>query len=288
MTQYLTFADASSDFDNAKFVIFGIPFDGTCSFRSGARHAPNKIREASYNFETYMFEHDDDIAKIKFCDAGNTEEFGNAETMTKGVYSYAKNFVNKGKFPIVIGGEHSIAPPAVRCFENIAVISLDAHLDFRNSYLNEMNSHACSTRRISEIVGIHNVVSLGVRSFSLEEKEDAEKMDLKYVNAFEIIEKRGIEKAVKSALKYVKSERIYLTLDMDVIDPSYAPGVSTPEPFGLTPLEVKKAINLLGDQLVGFDLTEVSPPWDNGNTSVLAARIIREIIMVVGRGKGEG
>jgi len=282
MTQYLTFADASEDFDDSKFVIVGVPFDGTSSFRSGARHAPNKIREASYNFETYMFEHGRDIEDIKFYDAGNTDEFGNADTMTKGVHSYVKDLVGKGKFPIMIGGEHSITPPTVRCFENISVLSLDAHLDFRNSYLNERNSHACTTRRISEIVGVQNVVPVGVRSFSFEEKEDSERMGLKFISSFEVFEGRGIERAIKKALKMIESDRIYLTLDIDVIDPSYAPAVGTPEPFGLTPLDIKKAINLLKDKLVGFDLVEVSPPWDHGNTATLAARLIREVILVVG------
>jgi agmatinase len=282
MTQYLTFADAVENIDEARFVLFGVPFDGTSSFRSGARHAPNKIREASYNFETYMFEHDNDICNIKYYDAGNTDEFGNAETMVKEVYGYVKNLVDKGKFPIMIGGEHSITPSAVRCFQNIGVISLDAHLDFRNSYLNEMNSHACSTRRISEIVGIGNIVPVGVRSLSFEEKEDSARMGLKYIDSFEILEGKGIEKAIKTALKNIKNEWIYLTLDIDVIDPCYAPGVGTPEPFGLTPLDIKKAISLLKDKLVGFDLVEVSPPWDQGITSALAARLIREVIMVVG------
>jgi agmatinase len=283
MTQYLTFADSSSSFEESRFVIFGVPFDGTCSFRSGARHAPNKIREASYNFETYMFEHDRDISDIEFYDAGNTDEFGNAETMTKGVHAFAKELVDKGKFPIMIGGEHSITPPVVRCFNDVGVISLDAHLDFRNSYLNERNSHACSTRRISEIVGIPHVVPVGVRSFSLEEKEDGEKLGLKFVNAFDIIGGTGIEKVVKSALNTIGREQIYLTLDIDVIDPCYAPAVGTPEPFGLTPLDVKKVIDLVGERLVGFDLVEVSPPWDHGNTAALAARLIREVIIVAGK-----
>jgi agmatinase len=283
MTQYLTFADSSSSFDDSRFVIFGVPFDGTSSFRSGARHAPNKIREASYNFETYMFEHDSDISDIEFYDAGNTDEFGNAETMTEGVHAFAKELIDKDKFPIMMGGEHSITPPVIRCFNDVGVISLDAHLDFRNSYLNEKNSHACSTRRISEIVGIQNVVPIGVRSFSLEEKEDAEKLGLKFINSFDIIEGLEIEKAVRSALENIGKERIYLTLDIDVMDPCYAPAVGTPEPFGITPLDVKKVIDLLGERLVGFDLVEVSPPWDHGNTSALAARLIREVIMVVGK-----
>jgi agmatinase len=283
MTKYLTFAESSCSFEDARFVIFGVPFDATCSFRSGTRHGPNKIREASYNFETYMFELDKDITDLSICDIGNTDEFGNAETMTKGVHEFAKDIVDRGKFPVMMGGEHSITPPVVRCFENVGVISLDAHLDFRNSYLNERNSHACSTRRISEIVGIQNVVPIGVRSMSLEEKEDADKLGLKFISSFDVVEGTGIGNAVKSALDNIGGERIYLTVDIDVIDPSYAPAVGTPEPFGLTPLDVKKVIDLVGERLVGFDLVEVSPPWDHGNTAALAARLIMEAILVAGK-----
>ena len=282
MSKNLTFADSSCDLEGARFVIFGVPFDATCSFRSGARQGPNKIRESSYNFEPYMFEHAGDVSKVPFCDVGNSEEFGNAESMTKGVYENVKGFVDRGKFPIMLGGEHSITPPAVRCFRDVGVISLDAHMDFRNSYLDERNSHACATRRISEHVGVQNVVPIGVRSFSEEEREDAERMGLAHVSAFELLEGMSIEKAIKTALKHIRSERIYLTLDIDVVDPAYAPAVGTPEPFGLHPYDVKKAIDLLGDRLVGFDLVEVSPPWDHGNTAALAARLVREVLMVVG------
>jgi agmatinase len=283
MTKYLTFAESSSSFEDAKFVIYGVPFDATCSFRSGTRHGPNKIREASYNFETYMFELGRDITDLSICDIGNTDEFGNAETMIKGVHEFAKDIVDNGKFPVMMGGEHSITPPVVRCFENVGVISLDAHLDFRESYLDERNSHACSTRRISDIVGIRNVVPIGVRSMSLEEKKDADKLGLKFISSFDVIEGQGIESAVKSALENIDKEHIYLTVDIDVIDPAYAPAVGTPEPFGLTPLDVKKAVDLLGERLVGFDLVEVSPPWDHGNTAALAARLIIEAMLVAGK-----
>ncbi len=283
MTRYLTFAESHSGFEDARFVIFGVPFDGTCSFRGGTRHGPNKIREASYNFETYMFQLGKDLSDVAMHDMGNTDEFGNAEMMTRGVHEFAKDIVDKGKFPVMMGGEHSITPPVVRCFENVGVIALDAHLDFRNSYLNERNSHACATRRISEIVGVQNVVPIGVRSICLEEKEDADRLGLKFISSFDVIENIGIEKAVKSALKSIGRERIYLTIDIDVVDPAYAPAVGTPEPFGLTPLDVKKVIDLVGERLVGFDIVEVSPPWDLGNTAALAARLIDEAILVAGK-----
>lgn len=273
------FADANSSFNDAKFVIFGVPFDSTSSFRSGSRFAPNRIREASYNFETYLMEHDVDLIDVPIHDAGNLDEYGNVDEMTGAVEDAVKKILPK--FPILIGGEHSLTMGAVKPFKDVSVVFIDAHLDFREEYLGIKNSHACVSRRISEIVGVENVFSIGVRSFSREEKDDAEKLGLKYFSSFDIKEK-GVEKIIRNLnLK----KKIYLSLDMDGVDPSYAPGVGNPEPFGLTPLDVVKCIKILSDRLIGFDIVEVCPPHDNGNTSLLGARIIRDLIGCAGKSR---
>jgi len=273
----LKFADANSSFNDAKFVMFGVPFDSTSSFRSGSRFAPNRIREASYNFETYLMEQDVDLIDIPFHDAGNLDEYGNVDEMTGAVEDAVKKILPK--FPILIGGEHSLTIGAVKTLKNVSVVFIDAHLDFREEYLGIKNSHACVSRRVSEIVGIENVFSIGVRSFSREEKNDAEKLGLKYFSSFDVKEK-GIENIIQNLdLK----EKVYFSLDMDGVDPAFAPGVGNPEPFGLTPLDVVKCIKILSDRLVGFDVAEVCPPYDNGNTSLLGARIIRDLIGCAGK-----
>lgn len=273
----ICFADANASFDDAQFVICGVPFDRTASFRAGARMAPNAIRQASYNFETYLFEHDVDLSDIPMNDLGNVEECGSPDEMVEVVREIAKRIVNAGKFPVFVGGEHTTTIPVVEAFDDIGVISIDAHLDYRPEYLGVKYSHACVTRRISEHVGIENVLVFGVRSISTEERGD--KMP-DYIDAF-TIHKEGVEKAFRRAARMMEKERVFLTLDIDGIDPAFAPGTGTPEPFGLTPLEVKKCINMLGKRMVGFDITEVSPPYDEGNTAALAARMMREAIAVV-------
>jgi agmatinase len=277
----LLFADASSTLDDSDFAIFGVPFDGTSSFRSGAAEAPDQIREASHNFETFKFEHGEDIESIKYCDLGDLEEFQSVDQMLQRVEAFSKDLVEKNKFPIALGGEHSISPAIVKSFEDIGVISLDAHLDFRNEYEGVKNSHACSTRRISDVVGVSSVVPIGVRSMSKDESKDAENLGLKFISSYAFHRDSNMEEAVERALEWIGREKIYLTLDMDVFDPAYAPGISNPEPFGLAPIEIKRCINHLADRLVGFDVVEVSPPFDNGNTSALAARLVREVIMTV-------
>ncbi len=272
----ICFADANASFDEAKFVICGIPFDRTTSYRAGARMAPNAIRQASYNFETYLFEHDIDLADVSMNDMGNVEEFGSPEEMVGAVREIAGRIVKADKFPVFMGGEHTTSIPVVEAFDDIAVISIDAHLDYRESYLGMKFSHACVTRRIAEHVGLENVLVFGVRSISAEEKTD--RMP-RFVDAFSIREV-GAEKAFSEALDSIHKRRIFLTLDIDGIDPAFAPGTGTPEPFGLTPAEVKKCIDMVGGRLVGFDVTEVSPPYDEGNTAALAARMMREVIAV--------
>jgi agmatinase len=270
----VSFADANATFEDAEFVILGIPFDRTASFRSGARFAPNAIREASYNFETYLFEHEVDLVDVNFHDAGNLEELGTVDEMVKHAGSFIEGVVSKGKFPIVLGGEHSVTIPAVRSFRDVGVVSIDAHLDFRQEYLGERNSHACVTRRIAEHVGMENVVVLGVRSMSREEVEGEMP---EFIDAFTIREE-GMERAVRMAMNLLGKEKIYLTLDIDGIDPACAPGTGTPEPFGISDLDVKKCIDMLSSRLVGFDLVEVCPNYDKGNTAALSARLVREVL----------
>ena len=279
------FADAVASYEDARVALFGVPFDRTCSFRGGSRFAPAAIRQASYNFETYMMDHQRDLLGVPFADLGDTASFASTAEMVPGVSKMASDIVEAGKVPIVLGGEHSLAPAVVRAFpKDIGVIGIDAHLDFRDSYLDDKWSHACSARRIADHVGVENVIYMGVRSYSKEEREDLERLGLTYVSAYEIHD-RGIVATTMRALKEIDRDRVYLTIDMDGIDPAYAPAVGNPEPFGLAPLQVKKAIGLLGPMLVGMDLNEVSPAWDFGQTSLLAARLVREAIMSIGEAR---
>jgi agmatinase len=214
----------------------------------------------------------DDIAVH---DAGDLYEEGSVDDMVESVNEEARHIVSAGKFPMFIGGEHSISPPVVGAFEDIAVITIDAHLDFKDEYQGLKNSHACAHRRIVDHVGKGNAFAFGVRSISADEKVD----EALYADAFRI-HKEGTEKVFDEMLSKLKRKHIYLSLDIDGIDPSYAPGTGTPEPFGLTPWDVRYVINRLGDRLVGFDVVEICPPYDNGNTSILGARMMREVMAV--------
>jgi len=273
------FADAESSFNDAEFVIFGVPYDKTSSFRPGAVNAPKEIRQASWNFETFNLTTGNDLSDVQFHDYGNLDVTNNnPDDMVKKVNDFASALLSKNKFPIAIGGEHSITPGIISAFpKGIAVISLDAHMDFREQYEDETNNHACAIRRIADHVDIKNIAVLGVRSAEKEEFEEAKKQKLFYIDSFSIKEK-GIKNALIETKKYLNNKKIYMTLDIDVLDPAYAPGVSTPEPFGITSFDVLDCINAFSPWLVGFDIVEVCPHYDHGETSLFVAKIIRYVI----------
>jgi len=277
-----TFADASASYDDAEFVIVGVPFDRTTSFRPGARFGPDSIRMHSWNFESFDLETGVDLSEVPVHDLGNTEEFGSSEDMANSLREEIRPLFAAGKVPIVLGGDHACSPPVVEAYPDsapgVGVLYLDAHMDFRESYLGDRRSHGCSSRRILEKVGARNIVVLGVRSVSRQEMDDNRTIGMSYVTAADIA-RDGIEAAVHQALNMLKTERIYISLDIDAIDPAFAGATGTPEPFGLTPRDVKYVIGQAAPRLAGLDIMEVSPHYDSGNTSLLAARLAREAIV---------
>ena len=218
-----------------------------------------------------------DLCDVSANDWGNLDVTDNQEKNESELEALVSKIVSASKFPIGIGGEHSMTPAAVRAvkskYPNLGVIVLDAHLDFRKEYEGNENSHATVTRRLTDIVGLDKVRSVGIRSVSQAEISEARTVGLKF------IESGWTE--LREYLTDIIDEMdgpVYLSLDMDAIDPAFAPGVGTPEPFGMTPYEVLQTINFFSDRIVAFDCVEVCPPYDNGNTSALAARIIRHLV----------
>jgi agmatinase len=273
------FADADSDFDEADYIIFGVPYDKTSSFRPGASQGPKEIRKASWNFETFNIKTGFDLRNVNFHDHGDIDVKNvKPEDMINKVNELTSYILENNKFPIAIGGEHSITPGVIQAFpKDISIISLDAHIDFRDSYENEKYNHACALRRISDYINIENIAVLGIRSAEKEEFEDANKKNLFYIPSYEILDE-GIDKSLIKVKKYLKNNHIYLSLDIDVLDPAFAPGTSTPEPFGINPFDILEVIDFFAKNLIGFDVVEVCPNYDNGETAILAAKIIRYIL----------
>jgi agmatinase len=280
----LFFADADSNYPDADFVIFGAPFDATSSFRKGSRLAPDAIREASYNFETYNPYFDIDLADIPFHDAGDVDISGNCtvEQAQAAVGDMVTRILGDGKIPIMLGGEHSLTVPCVRgsmnYFNDLGVVMLDAHFDLRQEYEGQVNSHACVSRRIIEDI-TDNYISIGIRSGTRDEYSFARSRGIPYYPA-DLVEDKGIPHVLSELSRHLDLDtgHLYLSLDMDVLDPAYAPALGTPEPFGLTDRQVLSLIRRLASRSVGFDLVEIAPGFDSGNTAILGAKFVCEFI----------
>jgi len=270
------FADAESSFDDASFILFGVPFEKTSSFRHGADKGPSEIRQASWNFERYDLRTGINFEDILVHDYGDLDvEKLNSKELFDTVKTFTSTVLRKQKIPIAIGGDHSITPGIVSAFpKDIAVLSLDAHMDFRQEYKNDIYNHACVIRRIADHIPLENIAVLGLRSAEKEEYQQAQQQGLFFRDAF-TINNTGLKTIIQQTKTLLKGKKIYLTLDIDVVDPAYAPGTSTPEPCGLTPMQVIEIIEVFSPQLIGCDLVEVCPPYDQGQTAVLAAKLIK-------------
>lgn len=270
---------AVEEFDRADCVMVGLPYDGTCSFRPGTRFAPQEIRLASQGIETYSPAMDKDINDIKFYDAGELEfQFGNRDDTISKIERAAQETFSQNKKWIGVGGEHLVTLPAVKaCYEkhpDLTVIQFDAHTDLIDEYLGEKLSHATVMRRISEFVAHENIIQTGLRSGTKEEF-DWIKENKTMFNTNEEFSKR---------VKQLNNTPVYLTIDLDVLDPSIFSGTGTPEPGGLSFNGFMNRLYMLKElNIVGADVVELSPHYDNsGVSTITAARIIREVLLILG------
>jgi arginase/agmatinase len=269
-------ADANSDYEDAKYVIFGVPFDYTSSFRRGSSRGPAEVRRAYDNLESYDITYELDFSELPICDIGDIYVNEDASETVDLVDSVTKIIRRDEKIPVMIGGEHSITGGSIRSFKDSSMIIIDAHSDFRNSYMGNIHNHACVTHRALDVLGENRIFSFGTRSTSREEYEDPDYKKVSFIRA-EIIKEKSIEKCLNEITNKLRSS-IYFSIDMDGIDPSQAPGVGTPEPYGLKDVEVRYLIRKLANRVEGFDVLEFTPDFDNGNTAMLAAKLIQDFI----------
>ncbi len=271
------FAGAKSDYKDARYVICGVPFDGTSCCRLGSRSAPPEMRKASYDFETYSNLFDIDLKDVKIHDAGDLEVAQNVNDTLEMISIHAGKYVKDGKIPVMLGGEHSLTLPFVKAckekYHDLACVVLDAHLDMRQEYRGERNSHACISRHILEDV-TRKYVSLGIRSGGREEYEYVRENGVRIFSADDVFS-AGIEKIIHEIRDHGP---VYLSIDMDAIDPAYAPALGSPEPYGMTPRDVRDVIACLAPDIVGFDLVEIAPAYDSGNTALLGAKLVCDFI----------
>lgn len=263
--------------------LLGIPYDKTASFRKGTRKGPDGIREISEEgIETYSPTQDRDLEEIPFSDLGNLEIDNDAapEAMFEVVYEAVTKMHDEGVIPVLLGGEHSISPGAVRAafehYPDLVVIQFDAHADLRAHYKGSAHSHACAMRRILDFLPSERLLQVGVRSGTREEYREMKSED-RYV--------APDAEALASVLdsRSFRDAPLYITFDIDAFDPAEVPGTGTPEAGGITWADFESLRSVLeGTRIVGLDLVELAPELDpTGISSVLAAKLLREWLLTI-------
>jgi agmatinase len=275
-----TFLYSNPDYDAAAVVLFGVPMDYTVCFRPGARFGPAQIRQASYGLEHYSLQFGDTLLHRSYHDAGDLVlPFGNVNESLSRTEAYVRTLMKGGKVPFVLGGEHLISLPVIRAvheqFPDVHVLHFDAHADLADVYFGESVTHATVMRRVLDFLPSSQFAQFGIRSADLPEVEFAANL-------------RHFPMEVVKPLEQVLSDLdpatpLYVSVDVDVLDPAFAPGTGTPEAGGITPQELFSAFGLLrGRNVVGADLVEVAPQLDpTGCTSVLGAKIVREMLVTL-------
>lgn len=261
------------DYASSDIIMLGLPFDGTVSYRPGSRFAPEQIRLASWGLEEYSPNFDKHLEDVNFHDAGDLEfPLGNTYKSLEVIEQNVEDIYKDGKKVFGIGGEHLVTLPEIKAvskfYKDLAIVHFDAHTDLREEYLGEEMSHSAVIRHASKIVAPENIKQIGIRSGMKEE--------------FEFMKKHGTLVHKFEELDVLKSKKIFVTVDLDVLDPSVMPGTGTPESGGM---EFKELIDwfkyLKNFDIIGADVVELAPDYDaSGVSTAVAAKVIRELLMI--------
>ncbi len=277
----MKFIGSKENIENCDIVLVGLPFDGTSSFKSGSRFAPNSVRIYSDVLETYSPVFDKDIENVNFYDYGDIcITVNNFQKFSQQVHNTYSELLKQSKRILSVGGEHLVTLPVVSAykefFENFKLIHIDAHADLRDNYLDEKFSHATVMRRISEVIKPEGIYQFGMRSGTKDEFVFA-KNNTKF-QPFHLNDNLNF-------IDELKGKKVYITIDLDILDPSVFPGTGTPEPGGVSFKELenflKKLYNL---DIIGADVVELLPDNDtSGISSVVAAKVIRELLILINK-----
>lgn len=276
-----TFIGCESDYDKSSVVVFGAPFDSTTSFRPGTRFASQTMRLDSWGLESYSPYQDADLYDMNIFDGGDLElPFGNTKESLKCIEEFATKVVEYSKIPAMIGGEHLVTLGAFRGvfkkYPDVHVIHFDAHADLRDSYLEQELSHATVLHRVWDLVGDNKIFQFGIRSGDRDEFLWGK--DHVFTNKFNCDN-------LEYAIEKVKDHPVYVTIDLDVLDPSVFPGTGTPEPGGIEFNTLLNSIlKLKGLNIVGFDINELSPQYDQtGVSTAVACKVLREMLLIINK-----
>lgn len=264
----------NKDYNTSGIIMLGMPFDGTVSYRSGSRFAPEQLRLASWGLEEYSPYFDKHLEDCNFNDAGDLElPLGNTVKSLEVIRKNVEEIYRDGKKVFGIGGEHLVTLPEIQAvskyIDNLAIVHFDAHTDLREEYLGEKLSHSAVIRHSADIVGFENLKQIGIRSGMKEE--------------FELMKKYNTLCHKYEELDVLKDKNIFVTVDLDVLDTSIMPGTGTPEAGGLNFNELVGWFKYLSKfNIIGADVVELAPDYDaSGASTAVATKVIRELLMIL-------
>ena len=278
-----TFIGCEAEYEDAKVVLFGAPFDSTTSFRPGARFGSAAIRHESFGLEIYSPYQDRELTDRAVFDSGDLELcFGSSEAALADIEDRAEEILNDGKLPLMIGGEHLVTLGAVRAvlkkYPELHVIHFDAHADLRDDYLGAKLSHACVLRRCYDLLGDGRIHQFCIRS--------GERAEFEFAKAHTDMHPFGFD-GLKEVVQQLEQENkpVYFTIDLDCMDPSVFPGTGTPEAGGVTFLQLLDAIReVCKTNVVGADINELAPMLDvSGVSTATACKVLRELLLALNK-----
>ena len=275
-----TFLGCDADWEEARVVLYGAPYDSTTSFRPGTRFGSRAIRSESYGLELYSPYQDAEL-RGRVLDSGDLElPFGDPAPALAMIEARAAEILQGGKVPFLLGGEHLVTLGAVRAaakaHPDLHILHFDAHADLRADYLGSPLSHACVLRRCHELVGDRRIYQFGIRS--------GDKAEFDWGKGHVFTHKFDLE-GLGEALDALQGKPVYLTVDLDVLDPSVFPGTGTPEPGGVSFDALRRAVTDACRRLniVAADVNELSPHYDpSGISTAAACKIVREMLIALG------
>ncbi|WP_235070510.1 agmatinase [Turicibacter sp. TJ11] len=283
LTNAAQFLAMDSSYEEANVIVFGAPFDGTTSYRPGTRFAASQMRLESDGIETYSPRLDLDLEEFLICDAGDVSlSNGNTVKILSEINEVASQIIQDDKKPLMIGGEHLVTLPVIEALikkhPDVHLLHFDAHTDLRDTYHHEKLSHATVIRRCWDLLGDHRIYQFGIRSGMKQEFDFALKEQHTYMEPFTV-------HSVKDIVAQLAGKKVYITIDLDILDPSIFPGTGTPEPGGITYKELETVFEVIKEstiEVVGADLVELSPHYDQTNVStIVACKVLRELALLV-------
>jgi len=273
------FGGFDEPYERANVVFVGVPLDVTSSYRTGMRFAPARIRDASMNLETYLMSAELDVfEQIGIADIGDLMLVPTDMNASGGrIERVVQKLLDEGKVPALLGGEHTMTYFSSKVLGKAFLVQLDAHRDLRDEYMGDKLCHATVMRRVLDFLPQERLIQVGVRSCSKEEAEFARTTRIQAYTTEQVLD--NLQEIASDVRRKVGDASVYLSIDIDVLDPAFAPGVATPEPGGLSTLDVIKLVREFGKlNIRAFDVVELAAPHDDGKTAFAAAKIIYELL----------